>query len=77
MQSAVPKGEGTMVAVLGSEISLIEKLIKNNICFEIANDNSNGQIVVSGKTKDIENFVLDLKTGNKKYYFASKRPISL
>ncbi len=62
MQSAVPKGEGTMVAVLGSEISLIEKLIKNNNykCF-IANDNSNGQIVVSGKTKDIENFVLDLK----------------
>ncbi len=62
MQSAVPKGEGAMVAVLGSEISLIEKLIKNNNykCY-IANDNSNGQIVLSGRTKDIENFVLDLK----------------
>ena len=64
MQSAVSKGEGGMVAVLGSEIDKIEKIIdqnKNNYeCF-IANDNSNGQLVVSGTTKDIDKFILDLK----------------
>ena len=64
MQSAVPKGQGGMVAVLGSEIEKIEKIIKENEnkyeCY-IANDNSNGQIVVSGNNKDIDIFILDLK----------------
>jgi len=64
MQTAVPKGEGGMVAVLGSEINLIEDIINNNRenyqCF-IANDNSNGQLVVSGKINDLDKFILDLK----------------
>ncbi len=62
MQTAVPQGEGGMVAVLGCEISRIEKLITNkkHNCF-IANDNSNGQLVVSGKMSEIKNFILDLK----------------
>ena len=64
MQSSVPKGEGGMVAVLGSKIETIEKLISENKnkykCF-IANDNSEGQIVVSGKNIDLENFSSDLK----------------
>ena len=55
MQSAVPKGEGGMVAVLGTEVNLIEKILQENIglykCF-VANDNSKGQVVVSGKIKD-------------------------
>ena len=67
MQSAVPLGEGGMVAVLGSEIEKIEKIIntnKNNYeCF-IANDNSNGQLVVSGKMNDIDRFIVDLKNSN-------------
>ncbi len=46
MQNSVPKGEGGMVAVLGSEIQIIENLINENKdkyeCF-IANDNSIGQ----------------------------------
>ena len=64
MQSAVPKGEGGMVAVLGSDIEQIEKIIKENKnkyeCF-IANDNSNGQLVVSGNINNIDKFILDLK----------------
>ena len=69
MQSAVPKGEGGMVAVLGSEIEKIEKIIEENKnkyeCF-IANDNSNGQLVVSGNNNEIEKFILDLKSNGIK-----------
>ena len=69
MQSAVPKGEGGMIAVLGSEIEKIEKIIKENKdkyeCF-IANDNSNGQLVVSGNNNEIEKFILDLKSNSIK-----------
>ena len=55
MQNSVPKGVGGMVAVLGSEIEVIKKIINENKdkyeCF-IANDNSVGQIVLSGKIKE-------------------------
>ena len=69
MQSAVPKGEGGMVAVLGSDMEQIEKIIKENKnkyeCF-IANDNSNGQLVVSGNINNIDKFILDLKSNSIK-----------
>ena len=69
MQSAVPKGEGGMVAVLGSEIEKIEKIIEENKnkyeCF-IANDNSNSQLVVSGNNNEIKKFILDLKSNSIK-----------
>ena len=69
MQRAVPKDEGGMLAVLGSNIKQIEKIIEENKnkyeCF-IANDNSNGQLVVSGNINDIEKFILDLKSNNVK-----------
>ncbi len=69
MQSAVPKGEGGMIAVLGSKIELIDKLLNENTnnykCF-IANDNSEGQLVLSGKNKDLEKFSLDLKKNSIK-----------
>jgi [acyl-carrier-protein] S-malonyltransferase len=69
MQNAVPKNEGGMVAVLGAEIEKIEEIIKNNKnnynCF-LANDNSYGQVVVSGKIVDIEKFIIDLKKSNIK-----------
>ena len=52
MQNAVPNNEGGMIAVLGQEITEIEKIIKDNyntfICY-VANDNSIGQLVVSGE----------------------------
>ena len=69
MQSAVPKGSGGMIAILGSEINYIKKLIESNKsnyeCF-IANDNSNGQIVISGKNNDLDLFVEDLKKNSIK-----------
>ena len=59
MQNAVPIGKGGMIAVLGSDIktleSLINKLDKNGVC-EIANDNSVGQIIVSGDIISINSF---------------------
>ena len=63
MQSAVPKGEGGMLAILGSNTETIEKIFSDNKdkyqCF-IANDNSNGQLVVSGKIENIDKLSLDL-----------------
>ncbi|MSP10577.1 MAG: [acyl-carrier-protein] S-malonyltransferase [Pelagibacteraceae bacterium] len=57
MQNAVPKGEGGMVAVLGTTIEIVDKILKENekkFTTQIANDNSEGQIVLSGKIKDLE-----------------------
>jgi [acyl-carrier-protein] S-malonyltransferase len=69
MQSSVSKGEGGMVAVLGSEIEVIERIIEENKndyeCF-IANDNSEGQIVLSGNTMDLEKMMINLKSNNIK-----------
>jgi [acyl-carrier-protein] S-malonyltransferase len=69
MQSAVPKGEGGMVAVLGSDIKHIENILEENKnkyeCF-IANDNSNGQLVVSGNINNVDKFILDLKSNSIK-----------
>ena len=75
MQSSIPKGKGGMVAVLGSNLEVIENLIEENKssyeCF-IANDNSDGQIVLSGNTVDIEKIMLDLKSKNIKNIKISK-----
>ena len=69
MQGSVPKGLGGMVAVLGSEIEAIEKMINENKtkydCY-IANDNSIGQIVLSGNIEDLEKMMIDLKSANIK-----------
>ena len=69
MQSSVPKGVGGMVAVLGSEIEVIENFINENRskyeCY-IANDNSVGQIVLSGNIEDLEKMMIDLKSANIK-----------
>ena len=56
MQTAVPEGEGGMVAVLGSTIKIVEEILnnnQNNFIVQIANDNSEGQIVLSGKKDDL------------------------
>jgi [acyl-carrier-protein] S-malonyltransferase len=58
-----------MLAVLGSEVEKIEKIIQENEskyeCF-IANDNSEGQIVLSGNVNDLEKITIDLKAANIK-----------
>ena len=64
MQNSMPKGEGGMVAVLGTTVENIENILKDNqdsFKAEIANDNSEGQIVVSGRIQDLEKLSSFLK----------------
>jgi [acyl-carrier-protein] S-malonyltransferase len=64
MQNSVPKGQGGMVAVLGSTVEVIEKILKENedsFDVQIANDNSEGQIVLSGKIDDLDKLIKILK----------------
>ena len=69
MQDAVPPDQGAMMAILGMTIHEVEDEInllpKGEIC-EIANDNTNGQVVVSGKKKVIEILNKNLKRKKKK-----------
>ena len=64
MQAAVPLGEGGMLAVLGVETKEIQKMISKNFdktkCY-LANDNSNGQVILSGKNSDLDLFSENLK----------------
>ncbi len=69
MQNSVPKGQGGMVAVLGSKIDVIEKILTDNkkkFNAQIANDNSEGQMVLSGKTDDLEKLIQILKENSIK-----------
>ncbi len=69
MQNSVPKGQGGMVAALGSTVDVIEKILrehKENLKAQIANDNSEGQIVLSGKTEDLEKLIKILKDNSIK-----------
>ncbi len=64
MQSAVPLGEGGMLAVLGIETNDMKKIIEenfNNIKCYLANDNSNGQLIISGKNLELQKFANLLK----------------
>ena len=69
MQNAVPNREGGMLAVLGSTVEIVEKILENNqrkFTVEIANDNSVGQIVLSGKIEDLDKLIEILKSKNIK-----------
>ena len=76
MQMAVPKNKGGMIAVLGSNIEEINNLLIENDsrykCY-LANDNSVGQIVISGEIKDLDLMIEDLK---KKSIKNIKLPVS-
>ena len=66
MQEAVPVGKGSMIAVLGLSIEEVESLISvsnevEGVC-EIANDNANGQIIISGELKKVLKFNEILKS---------------
>ncbi len=57
MQDAIPAKEGSMLAVLGSNLKVVEDIIKKiKIECYIANDNSPQQVVISGLKKNIEIF---------------------
>ena len=76
MQNAVPSNMGGMIVTLGSKIDDIEKILdkkQNDIRVEIANDNSDHQIVLSGLNNDLENFGNILKLNNIKFL---KLPVS-
>ena len=67
MQNSVPAGEGGMIAVIGVTIEELDKIIldnTNNFNCYIANDNTNGQVVVSGKTDQLKKF-MDILKENK------------
>ena len=69
MQDAVPAGQGAMMAILGLTVSEVEKeinLLPNKEICEIANDNSNAQVVVSGERKVIEVLNENLRKKKKK-----------
>ena len=64
MQNSVPVGEGGMIAVIGAKIEELDKIIlenTNNFNCYVANDNTNGQVVVSGKTDQLKKFMDILK----------------
>ncbi len=60
MQAAVPVGQGAMAAILGLDLADVEEVAaaaaEDQVC-DVANDNSDGQIVVSGNTEAVERAV--------------------
>ena len=70
MQEAVPVGKGKMIAVLGSKIEelnhLIKKVKEKGVC-EIANDNAEGQTIISGDIENINSLQNILKENKKKF----------
>ena len=64
MQTAVPIGKGSMLAILGLKITDVKKIINESkyksVC-EIANDNADGQIIISGEKNSVQSLQLYLK----------------
>ena len=60
MQKAVPVGKGAMAAFIGADISKTLDILKQvqsfGVC-DIANDNSDGQVVISGDLEAVENAI--------------------
>ncbi len=58
MQKAVPIGKGAMAALIGTNIEMAVKVVDKVKCYgvcDIANDNSQGQVVISGDILAVEN----------------------
>ena len=58
MQKAVPIGKGAMAALIGTNIEMAVKVIDKVQCYgvcDIANDNSQSQVVISGDVLAVEN----------------------
>ena len=64
MQEAVPVGKGSMLAILGAKIKDISDLLNSfkvkGVC-EIANDNADGQVIISGDKDSVVSFQSLLK----------------
>ena len=59
MNKSDKSGKGKMTAIIGLKINEIEKILKDfkkeGVC-EIANDNSEGQVVISGNKESVDSF---------------------
>ena len=68
MQNSVPVGSGSMIAVLGLKIDEVKNLLmsekEKKVC-EIANDNAEGQVILSGEKNAVDLFKDKLKEKNK------------
>ena len=60
MQRAVPVGQGLTAVILGLDIDVIREICAKNDC-DVANDNSPGQVVVSGAKDIVEKTLEDAK----------------
>ena len=73
MQEAVPTGKGAMLAVMGQKIddiqNFIDQISKDKGVCEIANDNSEGQTILSGDKEAIDEINKILKANKKKSIF--------
>ena len=60
MQAAVPVEKGAMAAILGLDLKTVQDAtnqVSNSGVCEVANDNADGQVVVSGEKSVVENVI--------------------
>lgn len=60
MQRAVPLGQGLTAVILGLDIDTVRDICTKNDC-DIANDNCDGQVVISGAKDIVEKTMEDMK----------------
>tara|TARA_Y100000590_G_scaffold466980_1_gene644186 strand:- start:1025 stop:1957 length:933 start_codon:yes stop_codon:yes gene_type:complete len=69
MSKSDKTGKGKMVAIIGLKINEVEKMFQSfnakGVC-EIANDNSEGQVVISGHKESVDSFKLIAKENGAK-----------
>lgn len=64
MQEACPVGQGAMAACIGAPLLMLEDLLRDinrNFSCDIANDNIDGQVVISGQHEAVEQVIAILK----------------
>jgi [acyl-carrier-protein] S-malonyltransferase len=66
MQAAAPKGFGAMAAVLGLPLEKLQKILAASHGMGIANDNSPGQVVISGAAEALPVLTETLKAAGAK-----------
>jgi [acyl-carrier-protein] S-malonyltransferase len=69
MQQSVPNGKGAMAAILGVDIATAEAIVaeaKGNDVLAVANDNADGQIVISGTKEAVDRAIEVAKTKGAK-----------
>lgn len=65
MQRAVPVGRGLTAVILGLDIDAVREICAKNDC-DLANDNSPGQVVISGAKEIVEKTLEDARAAGAK-----------